>query len=97
MQRAHGSGAFERRIKIVRFLKRPRVQGNDAVDGRTLLVERVDSIQISLHQLKCSELSGLHRRPYLVDRLLHDLERSSRLLDLTWAGQRRCQQKSEAD
>ena len=97
MQRTYRSGTFERRIKIVRFLKRPRVQRNDAVDGRTLLVERIDPIQIRLHQLMCSELAGFHRCTYLVDRLLHDLKRNSRLLNLTWPGRRGGQHQSDTD
>ena len=97
MQRTYRSGTFERRIKIVRFLKRPRVQRNDAVDRRTLLVKRVDPIQIRLHQLMCSQLAGLHRCTYFVDRLLHDLKRNSRLLNLTWAGRRGGQHQSDTD
>src|SRR5262245_19783716 len=97
MQRTYRSGTFERRIKIVRFLKRPRVQRNDAVVWWTLPVQRVDPSQIRLYHVLCSELTGLHRCTYLVDRLLHNLKRNSRLLNLTWAGRGGGQHQSDTD
>ena len=70
---------LEALIHRVGLLQRIRVGHDDGVDGRAVLVERVDALEIVLDEAAAREPSRLHRRMDLRDGGFVDLKRRRRL------------------
>ena len=68
MQRAHRAGLRELCVERVGGGERVRVDHDDRVERRTLLVVRLDPIDVALHQLATGQLLGLERGVDVGDR-----------------------------
>ena len=67
---ARGALAIER----VGSLQRRRVQRDEGIDARPLLIVRLDACEIALDELPRSDLLLRERRLKLVDRFLEEIE-----------------------
>jgi hypothetical protein len=74
VQRADEAGPAIRRIEPVRLFERLRVERDDGIDARSVLVVRLDSIEVELDELPYRQRSRLVAAVDLRDRRLHDVE-----------------------
>ena len=75
MKRPGQARALECRIQPVRLFKRLWIDCDDRIDGRPLLVVRVDTFEIQLDQLMRRQLSGLVRVVHRVNGRFLKMER----------------------
>ena len=79
VQRTGQAALLEALIHRVGLLQRFGIGDDDGVDGRAVLVERVDALQILLDEAAAGQAPGLHRRMDLRDGRFVDFERRRRL------------------
>jgi hypothetical protein len=74
MEWSNGTGISIGAIKPVSVFERMLVECDDRIDGRALLVESSDAVEISLNQLSRGKTARFERGMDVINRRLRDLK-----------------------